>query len=124
MQSPIFSFYLFFHLGLDDQGNSNFFQYVVMNKPSGVKSILVMEDLSDWKVKIVGTMLSQNEIILCLKNIACMHARFWGEKKKDIEEFLRYVFYRSTIYSSDIISGLSSKLNSISIYLQHTYGPC
>ena len=59
-----------------------------------------MEDLSDWKVKIVGTMLSQNEIILCLKNIACMHARFWGEKKKDIEEFLRYLFYRS-IYSSD-----------------------
>ena len=94
-----------------------------MNKPSPVKSILVMEDLSDWKVKIVGTMLSQNEIILCLKNIACMHARFWGEKKKDIEEFLRYLFYRS-IYFSDIISGLSSKLNSISIYLQHTNGPC
>ena len=67
-----------------------------MNKPSPVKSILVMEDLSDWKVKIVGTMLSQNEIILCLKNIACMHARFWGGKKKDIEEFLRYyVFYIS-----------------------------
>ena len=62
-----------------------------MNKPSPVKSILVMEDLSDWKVKIVGTMLSQNEIILCLKNIACMHARFWGEKKKDIDEFLKYV---------------------------------
>ena len=93
-----------------------------MNKPSPVKSILVMEDLSDWKVKIVGTMLSQNEIILCLKNIACMHARFWGEKKKDIEEFLRYVFYRS-INTLQIISGLSSKLNSISIYLQHTNGP-
>ena len=68
-----------------------------MNKPSPVKSILVMEDLSDWKVKIVGTMLSQNEIILCLKNIACMHARFWGEKKKDIDEFLKYVHHSSEI---------------------------
>ena len=116
-------FYQFFYLGLDDKGNNNFFQSVIMNKPSPVKSILVMEDLSDWKVKIVGTMLSQNEIILCLKNIACMHARFWGEKKKDIEEFLRYLFYRNYIIK-DIISGLSSKLNSISIYLQHTNGPC
>ena len=76
---------------MDDKGNNNFFQSVIMNKPSPVKSILVMEDLSDWKVKIVGTMLSQNEIILCLKNIACMHARFWGEKKKDIDDFLKYV---------------------------------
>ena len=74
---------------MDDKGDSGLARYVIMNKPSRVRSVLVMEDLSEWKTIVVGTMLNKDEVIMCLKNIAVMHARFWGDKKKDIEEFLQ-----------------------------------
>ena len=79
-----------FLTGLEDHGDTNFARYVLMNKPSRVRSVLVMEDLSDWKTIVVGKMLSKDEVIMCLKNIAIMHARFWGDKKKDISEYLKY----------------------------------
>ena len=74
---------------MDDKGNNSFSKYVVMNRPSKVRSILVMEDLSDWKTKVIGLNLTKDEVITCLKNIAILHARFWGEKQKDIEEYLK-----------------------------------
>ena len=74
---------------MDDKGDNGLARYVIMNKPSRVRSVLVMEDLSEWKTIVVGTMLNKDEVIMCLKNIAVMHARFWGDKKKDIEEFLK-----------------------------------
>ena len=77
---------------MDDKGDRNFARYVVMNKPSRVRSILVMEDLSAWKTRVAGTMLTKDEIIMCVKNIAIMYARFWGDQKKEISEFLEYVF--------------------------------
>ena len=47
-----------------------------------------MEDLAEWKNKAVGTMLSKDEAIMCFRNIAKMHAIFWGEKKKLIAGYL------------------------------------
>ena len=76
---------------MDDKGDSNFARYVVMNKPSTVRSVLVMEDLAEWKNKAVGTMLSKDEAIMCFRNIAKMHATFWGDKKKIIADYLKYV---------------------------------
>ena len=73
---------------MDDRGNNNFGEVVILNKPSKVRSVLLMEDLSDWQNKNMGTMLDKDEIIMCLKNIAIMHARFWGDRKKDISNFL------------------------------------
>merc|ERR1712156_172893 len=84
-----FRFPKVYFAGLEDHGDTNFARYVLMNKPSRVRSVLVMEDLSDWKTIVVGKMLSKDEVIMCLKNIAIMHARFWGDKKKDISEYLK-----------------------------------
>jgi hypothetical protein len=44
---------------LDDKGDSSAARYVIMNKPSRVRSVLVMEDLSEWKTKVAGTMLTK-----------------------------------------------------------------
>jgi len=74
---------------LDDKGDNNFARYVVMNKPSRVKSVLVMEDLADWKNNTLGAILSKDEAIMCFRNIAKMHAIFWGEKKKLIADYLK-----------------------------------
>ena len=60
-----------------------------MNKPSRVKSVLVMEDLADWKNNTLGAILSKDEAIMCFRNIAKMHAAFWGEKKKIIADYLK-----------------------------------
>ena len=76
---------------MEDNGNNSFFNYVVMNKPSKVRSVLVMEDLADWKNKAIGTMLTKDEGIMCFRNIAKMHAKFWGDKKKVIAGYLKYV---------------------------------
>ena len=75
--------------GLDDKGDNSFARYVVMNKPSRVKSVLVMEDLADWKNNTLGAILPKDEAIMCFRNIAKMHAIFWGEKKKNIADYLR-----------------------------------
>ena len=56
-----------------------------------MRSVLLMEDLSNWQTKVLVTMLDKEEVIMCLKNVAIMHARFWGDKKKDISDFLEYV---------------------------------
>ena len=76
---------------MNDKGDSNFARYVVMNKPSRVRSVLVMEDLANWKNKPVGTLLSKEESMMCFRNIAKMHAAFWGDKKKIIADYLKYV---------------------------------
>ena len=84
-------------IGLDDKGDNNFVRFVFMNKPSRVQSVLLMEDLSEWKNKVL-TMLTKDEVIMCLKNMAIMHARFWGNKKKIISEHLGYDFFLSCLY--------------------------
>ena len=73
---------------MEDNGNNGFFNYVIMNKPSKVRSILLMEDLSNWKTTPIGTILNNDELVMCLRNIAIMHARFWGKKKEEISDFL------------------------------------
>ena len=47
-----------------------------------------MEDLSDWKFKVAAAKMTKDEAILCLRNVAIMHARFWGERNEDISKFL------------------------------------
>ena len=45
-----------------------------------------MEDLSGWKSTTVGVNLTKYQAVLCLKNIAILHAKFWGEKGKAVTE--------------------------------------
>ena len=68
-------------VGVDDKGNSTFTQYVILNKPSKVRSIMVMEDLCCWKSLNVCTCVTRQQIIACLKNVAILHAKFWGNKE-------------------------------------------
>ena len=71
---------------MEDKGDSNFAQYVIMNSPIRVKSVVIMEDLCGWKSTSVGINVTKNQAILCLKNVAILHAKFWGEKGKFVTE--------------------------------------
>ena len=35
-----------YFIGMEDRGDSNFFQYVLLNQPSRIKSVVLMEDLT------------------------------------------------------------------------------
>ena len=73
-------------LGLEDsQGKSSFCEYVIRNKASKIKSVMVMEDLSDWKTSSVGVESPKDEIFAYLRNVAILHAKFWMlQDHKDI----------------------------------------
>ena len=70
-------------LGLDDNGNSSFTQIVILNGLTKTKLIMLMEDLSHWKSAPPGYPISKEQMILCLKNVAILHAKFWGLKNLD-----------------------------------------
>ena len=42
-----------------------------------------MEDLSQWKSAPAGYPISKEQMILCLKNVTILHAKFWGLKNVD-----------------------------------------
>ena len=73
-------------LGIQDKGDSNFAQFVVMNKPSRVKSIIIMQDLTGWYSPALCTLLNKDQALLVLKNVAALHAKFWGNKNKEISD--------------------------------------
>ena len=74
---------LIFFIGLDDNGNSSFTQHVILNGPPQTKLVMIMEDLSHWKSAPAGYPISKEQMILCLKNVAILHAKFWGLKDTD-----------------------------------------
>ena len=69
-----------FFIGLYDNGNSSFTQHVILNGPPQTKLVMIMEDLSHWKSTPPGYPISKEQMILCLKNVAILHAKFWGLK--------------------------------------------
>ena len=74
---------LIFFIGLDDNGNSSFTQHVILNGPPQTKLVMIMEDLSQWKSAPAGYPISKEQMILCLKNVTILHAKFWGLKEAD-----------------------------------------
>ena len=65
MQNTDFGMPKSYFIGIDDNGNSSFTQYVIQNKPPRVRSVLVIEDLSHWKSLTACTCLTKEEVIAC-----------------------------------------------------------
>ena len=74
---------------MDDNGYSSFTEYVILNGPAQTKLAMVMEDLSGWTSAPPGYPITKDQMILCLKNVSILHARFWGEKGKSICDILK-----------------------------------
>ena len=72
-----------FIIGLDDNGNSSFTKHVLLDGPTLTKSVMIMEDLSCWKSASPSYPISKEQMVLCLKNVAVLHAKFWGLKNVD-----------------------------------------
>ena len=62
-------------------GKSSFIEYVVMNSKCKIRSVILMEDLSDWKSIPPVLPLTKEQSIASLKSISVLHAKFWKDKK-------------------------------------------
>ena len=91
-----------YYTGIIDNGNRNIFTSTILNKPCRVKTISLMEDMKDWGTlslqKLVTTeALEVGDCEQCLKNVAVLHATFWGDNHTDIKKmFQRLSFMEST----------------------------
>ena len=73
-------------LGFEDGAMSTFTSYVLLNKPSKLKSVFLMEDLSEYDSPPAFTNITKDQALSCLKNVAVLHAKFWGNKYPEIIE--------------------------------------
>ena len=70
-----------YYVGIEDGGKSNFFNFVIQNKPSKIKSVLILEDMTSWKSLPAGAKLTKQQMVAALKNVAIIHGNFWGNKE-------------------------------------------
>ena len=70
-----------YFVGMEDGGKSGFYHYVIQNKVSKIKSVLILEDLSSLKSFPACVSFTSQEMIAALKNIAVMHGKLWGNKE-------------------------------------------
>ena len=64
--------------GIENNGTSSFYHYVWKNGPSNIKSVLVMEDLSNgWKSSSFAAASTKDQLMSCLKNTSVLHAKYW-----------------------------------------------
>ena len=91
-----------YYAGIVDKGNRNIFTSTILNRPCRVKTISLMEDMKDWGnlslQKLVTTeALAFDDCVECLKNVAILHATFWGDNHPEIrKKFERLAFIEST----------------------------
>lgn len=74
---------------IDDKGDRGFLSAVLLDKPTKVKTVVLMEDMVGWKRSAAGIYLTKDDALLCLKNIAILHAKFWGDNEKKIKSMFK-----------------------------------
>ena len=79
-----------YYTGIIDGGNRSFWQGTVMNKPCKLRTITLMQDMNGWESFnfeenfVLGGLDTINKEA-CLKNIAVLHAAFWGKKADKVK---------------------------------------
>ena len=75
-----------YYTGITDGGDRGFYEAVIRNKPHRIRTVTLMEDMKGWKSKMHGRhLLTYDEAVACLKNVAILHANFWDERNKEIK---------------------------------------
>ena len=91
-----------YYTGMTDKGNRNFFASTILNMPCRVKTVTLMEDYEDWDTLPLAKLVKSQDMdpsvaASCLKNLAVLHASFWGENNSRIKTmFTKTAFMEST----------------------------
>ena len=76
-----------YYTGIIDGGNRSFFNEIFRVAPHKIRTVALMQDMNGWKSQMVGVNRNNNEeTISILRNVAVLHANFWGDKNKEIRE--------------------------------------
>lgn len=86
METTLYKYPKMYFYGIEDKGDRGFGSSVLLDKPTKVKSVILMEDMKGWRSSAPGVTISKKDAILCVKNVAILHATFWGENEKDVKE--------------------------------------
>lgn len=79
-----------YYVGGNNKKERGFMNAVVLNKPTEVKTVILMEDMKDYRSSAVGKILEKDDAMLCMKNVAVLHAKFWGDNEKEIKSMFRF----------------------------------
>ena len=85
MDSALYKFPNMYFYGIEDKGDRGFGSAVIMDNPVKVKSVILMEDMNGWKSATVGSEVTKDMAILCLENVAVLHAKLWGNHEIEIK---------------------------------------
>jgi hypothetical protein len=62
-----------------------------------------MEDMAGYRSSAIGIMLTKEDAMLCMKNVAILHAKFWGDRGGEIKAMFGFsnseVQYRGAAHS-------------------------
>ena len=108
MDNTLYVFPKIYFCGVDDQGDRGFGTAVIFSRPTKVKTITLMEDMKHWKPCSVGIYVSKETAKLCFKNVAVLHAKFWGDKLDDIKSL-----FKPSKVDKDFRPGAYSKTQAI-----------
>ena len=81
-----------YYVATNNKGERGFIASVVLNSPSKLKSVILMEDMVQYRSSAVELTLSKEDATLCMKNVAILHATFWGDNLNSVKDGLKYSF--------------------------------
>ena len=89
MEGTDYKYPKIYYVGGNNKKERGFMASVVFNTPTKVKSVILMEDLKDYRSSAVGRILEKEDALLCMKNVAVLHAKFWGDNDKELKSKFR-----------------------------------
>ena len=105
-----------YYVGANNKKERGFVSSVVFNTPTKVKSVILMEDMAGYRSSAVGHILAKEDAILCMKNVAILHAKFWGDKELEAKSKFRIANtekqYRGAAYNKMSKYMRSQKMSS------------
>ena len=109
-----FSYPKVYYTGITDNGDRNFFTGTIMNKPCRVKTVTLMEDMKGWESitledSIVVRNVEPSDAAECLKNIAVLHAAFWGDNNSEVKQMFKRPAFAEQNYRGAAHSGRTAK---------------
>ena len=89
MKNTLYRFPEIYYSSTNEKNDRGFVSAVILNRPAKLKSVILMQDMRGWRSSAVGLSVSKEDAIKCFRNVAILHSKFWGEKRKEIKTLFK-----------------------------------
>ena len=108
MKNSLYKYPEIYHCCTNEKSDRGFASAVILNRPTKLKSVILMQDMRGWRSSAVGIATTKEEAIMIFRNVAILHSKFWGEKRKDIK-----MLFKPSRVDKDLRVWSHNKLQSI-----------